>query len=181
MGNLSTISIGSLIAAIFDIGPIPTLIARRLDASVIDVRSAIASDADARLVYSQAVERIAMAIEACNGDIPTMAKYLQVRASVVRATINENPYLRELVDLQNQQFVTLAKEALLTALNRGERWAVELVLRDSALGHDAGFGKTSSVRVVDEAASLGLDPAALKERLMKVFLEDIPQLPDYDV
>lgn len=170
--NTIIIPLRELVAAIYSIGPIPTALSARLGIPVTETRRAISANDVASELYREQMERVARAIEATDGDLGAMARWLQVSQDSVRAMIAENVSLHRLYDDKRAEFVTVAEAQLRKALNRGERWAVELVL-NSPMGVRAGFGKVTQVTNLDiEGERLGQDPAVIRERITRALLQE---------
>lgn len=174
--NAKLLPLIDVIVAVYECGPLPSAIARKLGVSVERVKQAIAQSPEATATYKSMLEQWMRAIDVCEGDHVRVAKYMGVSARVCRAVLNENPILREHAEIKSAEIVSAALAQLRKAVERGERWAIELALLNSAVITRASTGVPSEVSLEDEAAMLGQDPATIKERLvhlLEISSEDV--------
>lgn len=164
------VSVENLIWAIYESGPRPIAIARKLGLSVDQLNRLMTQYPEAVATYKAMLDEWIAAIEICGGDYPTIARRMGVRLSECRQVIAENPILREMMDLKAAEMVSDAIVQLRLAINRGEEWAVKLALLNTVAGAQAGFGKIVQTPIEHEAALIGQDPVATKEKLLR-FLE----------
>ena len=146
-----------IVAALYREGPSPTAISLSVGLTIHDIRSEISRNPHLRHIYGERVAEVLSAIASYGSDISAIAKRLSVTRKVAKSYIFENPVCQDAYEDATGQFVDMAASNLRSALDRGERWATELVLLQSEGGREAGFGPSPKADPAIEAAKLGID------------------------
>ena len=123
-------------------------------------------------------EQVITALERSRGIISIAARALGCSGQTVRNYVARYPAVQEVLDEQRDYLLDITELALMTAVHRGEPWAIRLVL--STLGKERGY----TTRV--EAAGKGSTP--LNAPIIYIPQEDplpgatarLPSSPDDD-
>lgn len=89
-------------------------------------------------------KQILAAIRSCKGLVYLTARTLGINPSTVHRRAQANPRIRELINSERQEFIDTAELALLTAVTRGEAWAVCFALKTQ--GRDRGYVERQEIK-----------------------------------
>ncbi|MBI3942954.1 MAG: Fis family transcriptional regulator [Chloroflexi bacterium] len=99
-----------------------------------------------KLMYT--TDEISRALEEANGLISVAARRLGCSVQTIYNRAKEVGELRDIIQLARREMVDLAESSLRIAVEKGEPWAVSLVLR--TLGKDLGYTeRVETAGVVD--------------------------------
>lgn len=146
-----------IVAALYREGPSPTAISFITGLPSHTVRLEISRDPNLQRAYNERVADVLLAIASHGSDISAIARQLSVSRKSAKSYIYENPACQDAYEDAQGQFVDIASSNLRAALDKGERWATELVLLQSEGGREAGFGPSRKADPAIEAAQLGID------------------------
>lgn len=85
------------------------------------------------------------AIEQSAGKTTGICRILGITRPTLGRYLAEWEDAREAIDFAKMELLDLAEFSLLTAVKRGESWAVALVLKDSKSGKERGYGNMIDV------------------------------------
>jgi hypothetical protein len=92
-------------------------------------------------------KQIEAALLASHGLVAMAAASLGVSRSAIYARVERNQRLKEVVEQERESFVDLAEERLRMAVERGEAWAVALVIK--TLGKKRGYTERQEIETTD--------------------------------
>lgn len=121
-----------LLNALYEFGPAPSLIASRIglkQANQVAILLRSIACVRFRDAYTEYVRRVIAEIRSQGPNKAMIARAMSMERHHVNAWIVENDSIRQIFDDTEESIKDLAKQGLVEALARRERWAVELVLR----------------------------------------------------
>lgn len=155
----------TIIKAIYETGPAPSLISAHVGVPIDRVKKIIVEDEAARAVYLSRIEDVYHAIEIFGTDKTKIARHLHTDRSTLSTWIAENTRTRRAYDNARGAFFDLALQNQFQALSKGERWATEIELLRSDEGRRAGYGDRPTHDLDAESVSLGADWQQIVDRL----------------
>lgn len=92
-------------------------------------------------------EQVADALRQARGVQAVAARLLGCHRNTVRRYMQEHPQVQEAVGEMRNENLDMAESQLLTAVSRGEPWAVKFYL--ATQGRDRGYGKVATFEMTD--------------------------------
>ena len=90
-------------------------------------------------------DKLLEAIKAAGGKWTGVCELLGINRSTLARYIKNDPEVAEAIEFAKDRVVERAEHKLAEAIERGESWAIQLVLRDSKRGKERGYGNSVDV------------------------------------
>jgi hypothetical protein len=97
------------------------------------------------------------AIKATGGKWTGICEILDITRPTLARYINDDPEVMEAVEFARDRVVERAEHKLAEAIERGESWAIQLVLKDSKRGKERGYGNSLDVTTGGQALKVEFD------------------------
>lgn len=164
--------------AIAEVGPSPTLIARKIKATVDEVYQKL-NLPEIQKFYEERVEEIVDAMKQFGANQTILATVFDVPRHYVSFWITENLRLRTIHLDFSAMRVDIAEYQLDMALANGERWAIEYTLRTQ--GADRGWGERVQVDLASELRRLGYSEPGVIAEVARLLADKSADQEDEDV
>ena len=104
-------------------------------------------------------EQLLDAIKATGGKTTGICEMLNITRPTL-ARYAKRPIIAEAIEFAHARLIDRAEYKLMEAIERGESWAVQLVLKDSKRGKERGYGNSVDVTSGGEALTIKIIKAS---------------------
>lgn len=105
-------------------------------------------------------EQVIEAIKATGGKVTGICEMLQIDRKTFYRYAENNKAIAEALEFAHVRLLDRAEYKLMEAIERGESWAIQLVLKDSKRGKERGYGNSVDVTSGGQALKVQIIPAS---------------------